>query len=150
MDFKAWTILKKVKASDLIFIQTLSDGQAGIFNSIADKMAGLNPSFSEGISFLEKVADLIQMGHTENLLNESESFSSWEQALYKLRYPVTSERDEIAKKHFEQLPWPAGAKLKFERRGDRAGVEVRIFISSPTDITKVISSLERVQTGMKQ
>lgn len=150
MDFNTWMSHKKVKKSDLVFTHTLSEPNAELFQQIAAKMAEHNPSFSEGIAFLEKAADLIQMGHTQELWTDSGNFKSWEQTLYKLRYPVSSKRDEQTKTRLEQLPWPSGAKLKFERRGDRAGVELRLFVSSPADLTKIISSLERVQAGMKE
>lgn len=150
MDFNAWTSLKKVKKSDLVFMNTLPEPALELFMAIADKMAGYNPSFTEGLAFLEKAADLIMMGHTQHLWEESGTFLAWEQNLYKLRYPVTSERDTLAKTRLEKLPWPNGAKLKFERRGDRAGVELRLFISTPTDLTKVISSLERVRADMTE
>ena len=52
------------------------------------------------------------------------------------------------KEKLESLSWPYGSKIKFERRGDRAGIELKLFISSSSDLTKVISSLERVKENI--
>ena len=44
------------------------------------------------------------------------------------------------------LPWPYGSKLKFERRGDRAGIELKVFITSEADLIKTIAALEQVKS----
>lgn len=150
MSFSSWSELKKVKLSDLIFTGALkTDLHRAVFNRAADKMAEHNPSFSEGLQFLEQLTDLILMGHNEELFNEQHRWASWQQQIHRLRFPFTGKRDEELKKKYEQLPWPAGAKVKFERRGDRAGIEVRLFISNQADLIKILASLERVQKELR-
>jgi hypothetical protein len=145
-DFKTWTEARKVKDSDLLFRRALkSHLQKALFLKLADHLATLNPSFSEGVQTLELLTDLILMGHDEDLFEDSLGFSSWQKNLKQLRYPETTARDDQLKHKLEKLPWPYGAKIKFERRGDRAGVELKLFVSSPTDLTKILASLERVQ-----
>jgi hypothetical protein len=89
------------------------------------------------------------MGHGELLFESSHDFSKWSESLKKLRYPQTSLRDESLKQKFESLPWPAGSKVKFERRGDKSGVELKIFISGQADVTKAVAALERVGQELK-
>jgi len=82
------------------------------------------------------------MINSENeVLTETTNINTWKSELKKLRYPQTTLSDQELKTKLEALPWPYGAKVKFERRGDRAGVEVKLFISSSADLTKSISAL---------
>ena len=151
MNFKTWKELKKVKDHDLIFINSLkSQQQIDLFNHIADEMSLLQPSFSEGLIFLETLTDLILIGHLENLLESKTDFQMWKTHLKNLRYPQTKLRDENLKNKFEHLPWPYGAKMKYERRGDKFGAELKLFISNPADLTKVIASLERVKQELEK
>lgn len=151
MNFKTWAEQKKIKNRDLVFINSIkSPAQAELFNQISDKMANLNPTFSEGLVFLEQITDLILMDNTKNLLADSEDFKSWSSSVQNLRYPQTKLRDAETKSFFEKLSWPAGAKTNFERRGDRSGVELKLFISSKSDLEKYIAALERVLGEMKK
>jgi hypothetical protein len=149
MSFKTWSEAKKVKESDLIFTRALkSPVHLDLFHKLADQVAGLNPSFSEGLQILELITDLILMGHQEELFAQALNVESYKSYLKSLRYPQTTQRDENLKSKLESLPWPYGAKVKFERRGDRAGVELKLFISSEIDLTKILASLERVKQDL--
>lgn len=150
MNFKTWKEQKKVKDQDLIFTKSLHENlHQELFLKVSEQMASLTPSFTEGISFLETATDLILMGYNEQLFEKSADFSAWQASLRGLRYPQTSLRDEALKQKFESLPWPAGAKVKFERRGDRSGVEMKVFISGGPDVTKIVAALERVGQELK-
>ena len=146
MSFKTWALEKKIKDTDLVFLRALSSSvHLDLFQKAADQFALLNPTFSESLPVLEQMTDLILMGHDEQLFANLESFDIYKKHIRALRFPQTTQRDEELKTKFESLPWPYGSKVKFERRGDRAGVELKLFISSEVDLTKVISALERVQ-----
>lgn len=146
MSFKTWSEDKKVKQSDLVFIGALKTPvHLDLFHKVADQVLILGPSFSEGLQILELTTDLILMGHQEELFSHMNSFETYKTHLKSLRYPQTTKRDEDLKIKLEALPWPYGSKVKFERRGDRAGVEVKLFISSEVDLTKILASLERVK-----
>lgn len=147
--FILWAAEKKVKDSDLIFFHCLKSAtHQEIYHRLAGHMAQLHPSFSDGISTLELLTELILMGHDQELFKKMESFESWKSHLKSLRYPHTTDSDEILKNKMQSWPWPAGAKIKFERRGDRAGVELKFFISSSVDVKKLSAALERVQQEM--
>ena len=146
MSFQTWTLEKKIKDTDLVFLRALNSSvHLDLFQKAADQFALLNPTFSESLPVLEQMTDLILMGHDEQLFLNSESFDIYKKHIRALRFPQTTQRDEELKIKLESLPWPYGSKVKFERRGDRAGVELKLFISSEVDLTKVISALERVQ-----
>lgn len=146
MNFKTWVEHKKIKDHDLIFAKSLkTDQQLGLFEEIANKMASHEPSFSEGLIFLEYATELILMDKTTDLQTDSHDFQKWLIQLKKLRYPQTTLSDEHIKAKYMSLPWPHGSKVKFERRGDKSGVEIKLFVSNQTDVNKLIASLERVQ-----
>lgn len=146
MSFKTWSEDKKVKQSDLVFIGALKNPMhLDLFHKVADQVVGLGPSFSEGLQIFELTTDLILMGHNEHLFSHTENLETYKAHVKSLRYPQTTKRDEDLKTKLEALPWPYGSKVKFERRGDRAGVEVKLFISSEVDLTKILASLERVK-----
>ncbi|OFZ29026.1 MAG: hypothetical protein A2622_13110 [Bdellovibrionales bacterium RIFCSPHIGHO2_01_FULL_40_29] len=149
--FDLWKSEKKVKDSDLIFTRALkTQFQQDLFHRLSNTLADLKPSFTEGLQLLEMVTDLILMDYTEALFVYTEDLDTYRTYLRNLRYPMTTHHDDVLKHKFTEMPWPQGAKVKFERRGDRAGVEVRFFVSSATDITKLIAALERVQIEMGQ
>ncbi|MGZ3692138.1 MAG: hypothetical protein ACXVAX_11590 [Pseudobdellovibrio sp.] len=150
MNFKTWKEQKKVKDGDLVFASALKGTQQQeVFNKLADDMAALAPSFTEGLAFLETAVDLILMGHLETLFEKNKNFEIWNMHLKDLRYPQTKLRDETLKQRFEKLPWPYGSKVKFERRGDKFGAELKLFISNPSDLTKILASLERVKQELE-
>ncbi len=150
-EFKTWITDKKVKDTDLLFQRALKTPlQEDLYLKLADHLATLNPTFTEGVKTLELLTDLVLMGLDETLFENSANFSSWQKSLKQLRYPQTSLRDEELKQKLEKLPWPYGSKIKFERRGDRAGIELKLFVSSATDLTKILASLERVQHEIQQ
>jgi len=141
-----WSEDKKVKESDLIFARALKNPvHLDLFHKAADQVAGFGPSFSEGLQILEMLTDLVLMGHSEQLFLQQTDLATYKMHLKSLRYPQTTKRDEDLKTKLENLPWPYGSKVKFERRGDRAGVELKLFISSDVDLTKILASLERVK-----
>lgn len=152
--FQKWTQSKKVQTQDLRFLTLLTHPeQLEKFSAITEDFFKAGPSFSEGLQTIETVVDLILLKKDSEIqkLNNSDSnqkqqdLLKWRQHLVQLRHPMTSNSDDIRKNAIEQLKWPNGSKIKVERRGDRHGVELKIFISSATDLTKMIASLERVK-----
>ncbi len=145
-----WLMSKKIKSSDLNPVLSFkTDLHWKLFNKSILTLIDLKASYSESIKTIDLITDLILMGHSENLFENTSSFQNWADHLYQLRYPATVKRDQDLKQKFETLPWPYGSKTKFERRGDRSGVELKVFITSEADLIKVMSSLERVQQQMK-
>lgn len=147
--FILWTAEKKVKDSDLQFVNLLkTSAQKEIFQRLATQITLLRPSYSVGLTLFELVIELILMGHQETLFFNMETLEGYQKYVRGLRFPQSTQQDEILKSKLQNLPWPQGSKLKFERRGDRAGVEIKIFVSSQSDVTKLIAAFERVQVEM--
>lgn len=151
---QTWLESKKAAGIDLPFLTLLkSESQLSILDKVFEKFEVVRPSFSDGVKILELVTENILIrpndNSLENLFEHSDSAENWLKNLNHLRYPITTARDSELENKMMALPWPYGAKTKFERRGDRSGVELKLFISSEADLTKVISSLERVKKGLQ-
>lgn len=146
----AWVEAKKVKPSDLVFLNPLkTDLHWSLLIKGLKLIIELRLSYADSLKYLELFSELILMGFDETLFEMSHDQKSWLTHLKKLRYPATTARDENLKTKLEKLPWPYGAKTKFERRGDRAGIELKVFVTSEADLIKIISSLERVKEQLR-
>lgn len=143
---ESWLEAKKVKSHDLAFLSPLkTDLQWQLLFKAVLHLIEARTSYTDSLKILEMIGDLILMGHEETLFEQSHDFTKWSTHLRSLRYPTTMKRDDDLKDKLEKLPWPYGSKTKFERRGDRAGIELKMFITSEADLIKMISSLERVK-----
>ena len=147
----AWIEAKKIKDSDLVFTQLLqNDLQWKLFLKACLIIIEFRFSYTESLKYLELITDLILMGHDEAIFEYNFDQNKWTAHLQNLRYPHTSQRDDHLKNKLEKLPWPYGSKTKFERRGDRAGIELKMFITSEADLIKAISALERVKEQIRE
>lgn len=145
VSFLTWAQAKKVQPQDLRFLTLLAQPeQREKFSVVTDEFFKSSPSFSEGLQTLETVVDLILMKKADAIPTFTD-IQNWRQQLIQVRHPVTAANDDVRKAAIENLKWPQGSKIKVERRGDRHGVELKVFISSATDLTKVIATLERVK-----
>lgn len=152
---RTWLENKKVKNSDLAFTTILKTPEQWnwAYKGLLE-IANFKLSYSEGVKYFEIICDLIMMGKSQEIFLKSAiddntlAQQNWKNHLLKIRYPESYQSDENLKAKFEKLPWPYGSKIKFERRGDRAGVEFKMFITSQTDLIKALSALERVKENL--
>lgn len=148
-ELTSWVETKKFQDGDLPFLKMLQTPlQQDLILELMRHLALLRASFSESVKVLETGSELILMGHSEDLFEQTTTLEALTTHLRSLRYPATQNRDQDLKAKLETLPWPYGSKVKFERRGDRAGVELKLFISSQADLIKMISALERVKENL--
>lgn len=111
-----------------------------------------NLSRSIGALALELWVELKLLGHNEQALQPSPNEDSelWLKRLKTLRYPHSSQKDEEAQNLVNQLPWPGTSKARWIRQGDRAGIELKLFVANPTDLKKYVQSLTGVQDALEK
>jgi hypothetical protein len=80
-----------------------------------------------------------------NVPRDVSTGEAWVQALKILRYPETFKRDQLAEAQMTALPWPGTTQARWTRQGDRAGIELKLFVSQPSDLKKYLQSLNKVQ-----
>jgi hypothetical protein len=143
---KEWLQNKKFKSSDLVFLNILNtDYEKKIISDVFRNCVRLNSSFSDSLQILELATELVLINIETPVLENSNDLQSWKNSLKSFRYPQSAASDQTLKTKLESLSWPHGSKVKFERRGDRAGIELKVFITGNTDLAKIISSLERIK-----
>lgn len=152
----SWLESKNAPHAELPFLDLLkTEEHLGLLVQVLEKFETLKPSYSEGVKILELTIETILLSqyttaHQQVIFEQTTSVASWIQNLTALRYPLTTRRDTDLEKKMLSLPWPYGSKVKFERRGDRAGVELKMFITSEADLVKAVAALERVQTELQK
>ena len=155
---KSWALKKSVSEIELGqfngFLSLLTTPKDTVaFENIIQPFLQSSPSFSDTLQAIELVIDLVLLGRSEqvvdfNSLSNSDrkiSQTKWIEKLKSIRFPESAIRDQEREQKLKSLPWPANFKVKAERRGDRYGVEIKMFVATSTDLVKIISSLERIK-----
>lgn len=139
--FQSWCHSKKVAPQDLA---PLTAAQSLDLKPIFLKILQAECSKSEGVQALELCIDLMLMGKQIDLSEET-SAEQWLKELKQQRFPHAAKQDQELEKKLSELPWPGTGQVRWTRQGDRSGIELKIFVSHPTDLKKHLQSLNRVQ-----
>ncbi len=150
--FLDWAAERKLSPQD--FAPLLSAGGLELkylFHDIVSQ--GLSRSL--GVKALELGIELLMLNlHPQDLTCEKlvanvprdvSVGEAWIQTLKILRYPETFKRDQLAEAQMTALPWPGTTQARWTRLGDRAGIELKLFVSQPSDLKKYLQSLNKVQ-----
>lgn len=150
--FQKWCGDKKVSPQDLLPLLSATSLDLKYF---FHDLLRFNLSKSLGVKALEIGIELMLMGKNpeeltgEKLLAFIEKHQppgeAWLNALKTLRYPDTSLRDQEQAEKMTSLPWPGASQAKWTRQGDRSGIELKLFVSQPSDLKKYLQSLSKVQ-----
>lgn len=133
--------------------QPLAASQGLILSPFFLRIIEMNLTRNLSVLALELVVDLLLMGKApmEILpLESSQPGEVWIETLRQLRYPQASQKDDWASQQVDQLPWPGTAQARWTRQGDRAGIELKLFVANPTDLKKYLQSLSVVQEVMEK
>ncbi len=148
-DSQTWCAEKKLNPQDLSILLSLNT-EVGFAQAdlLIQKIKSLRLSKSQGVQALETALELLLMGKSfEDLENTK---SEWLEHLKTLRYPQSTTSDQIQQQKMTALPWPGTSHAKWTRQGDRTGVELKLFVSNPTDLKKYLLSLTKVQDLLEQ
>ncbi|MEZ0392493.1 MAG: hypothetical protein ACAH59_09770 [Pseudobdellovibrionaceae bacterium] len=155
--FQKWCTEKKVSPQDLAPLLS-ADGLE--LKQLFHDILHFQLSKSLGVKALELGIELILQGQTvENLtcqkllsfVNNGQSpGEAWIAALKQLRYPETFKRDQAQEEKMTSLPWPGTSHAKWIRQGDKTGIELKLFVSQPSDLKKYLQSLNKVQDLLEQ
>lgn len=139
--FQNWCAEKKLGPMDLI---PLASAKSLNLIPLFHDILSLKLSKSVGTKVLELAIELLLMGKSYSDI-APESSETWAQKLQQLRYPNSSQNDSLEKEKLISLPWPGMSQAKWARQGDKTGVELKLFVSQPSDLKKYLQSLEKVQ-----
>lgn len=150
--FQTWAAQKRLAPNDIAGLRVVETEKICSFLS---QVTQLDLSKSFALQLLELSVDLLYFDETpESILslwpkNKNDIEFSLKQ-LKALRYPQTTSMDTKIEGQMKKLPWPGTSQAKWVRHGDRAGIELKLFVSQPSDLKKYLVSLERVQTLLEQ
>jgi hypothetical protein len=155
--FQKWAAEKKVSPQDLAPLLSASSIE---LKFLFHDLLQFNLSKSLGIKALELGIELLLMGSKPEDLTSERLLSllgknqlpgeAWVDALKQLRYPETFKHDQAIEAKMTALPWPGMSHAKWTRQGDKAGIELKLFVSQPSDLKKYLQSLSRVQDLLEQ
>ncbi len=111
-----------------------------------------NLSRSLSVQALELYVELLLLGtvEAEILPRPQEDSDLWLKRLRVLRYPQSAKADELAGAQLKDLPWPGTSTARWTRQGDKAGIELKLFVANPMDLKKYVQSLALVSEAMEK
>ncbi|MFN7729147.1 MAG: hypothetical protein ACK5P7_08330 [Bdellovibrio sp.] len=151
--FQAWMIEKKFGAQDMMILGTAQAPKNNVkLEPLLHAILATKASRTQGAQILETGVELALMGMTMNVLiaQEGESADTWADRLKLLRYPQTSKKDSESEARLQNLPWPGHSQARWVRQGDKAGLELKIFVSNPSDLKKSVTSLQKLQDLLEE
>lgn len=165
-NFQKWCAEKKVGPQDLMPLLSFAE-KINSLNVLFLEILQLKLSKALGIKALELGIELLMMGtdaedlSSQNLFNANRNQNAlqnkdknpgelWLEALTWRRYPETKARDEERRRQMDQLPWPGHSQARWVRQGDRAGIELKLFVAQPSDLKKYLNSLQTVQDLLEE
>jgi hypothetical protein len=143
-EFQNWCADKRMGPMDLAPLLSIP---AEALPLICQTILEARLSKAHGTQALELLTELHLLGRS--IPSSSQSSEAWIAELKNLRHPETSRRDEVQKQKWAELPWPSLSQPRWIRRGDRSGIELKLFISHPHDLKKCLQSLSRIQELME-
>lgn len=160
LDIQHWLSQKKFAPQDLAPLRALDD--LSVLDDYWDDLLLANPSKSEGVKWLEMLIELILMGVSKEQLMLSSTASAdshadasttrstthttaqWLSHLHALRYPLATQQTSLAEQKIRAFAWPPKSEARWTRRGDRSGVELKLFFANPQELKINTLRLEKI------
>ena len=151
--FQTWMIEKKLGAQEMMILGTALDPKNNLkLEPLLHAILLTKASRSQGAHILETGVELALMGLAMDTLVafENETADAWTERLKLLRYPQTAKKDSESEARLQNLPWPGQSQARWVRQGDKAGLELKIFVSNPSDLKKSVTSLQKLQDLLEE
>lgn len=147
-EVQKWLHQKKVGPQDLAPFKALET--INLLQDYWDLFLKSQFSKSDGVKTLELLIELILLGFStkEIIPEESLNGSTWYQHLYALRFPKSSLQDQKSEELVRQALWPNKTEARWTRRGDRSGVELKLFFTHPDELKKILILLEKTSKDL--
>ncbi len=143
MPFQIWCSKKDIFPKDIEILRSveISTEQTWILNAIASSSA----SKSTAVQILEFSLELLGMGTSLTDLQSlfSGSPETCLNEVKKIRFPMNHKILSENQKKLESLTTINGVEVKWKRKGDQSGLELRIFAENEVSLNKKIKSIEK-------
>jgi len=147
LTFQNLCIHKGWGGNDLAPLQSV----AGLdLRPLLDKITSSQLSKSQGVQALELAIDLLMQGQLPQEIEQDGE--AWLKTLRQLRYPMSTEADELQQTQVQALQKvvPSSTQIRWVRQGDKAGLEVRLFLATPKDLLAHSQALPHIQSALEQ
>lgn len=151
LEIQRWFSQKKWAPQDLAPLRALDD--LNQLDEHWDELLLANPSKSDGVKWLEMLIELILMGfkkdqlrplHSSTENSQPYTTAQWLSHLQALRYPLATQQSEQGEQKIRAMNWPPKSEARWTRRGDRSGVELKLFFSNPQELKINTIRLEKM------
>ena len=142
--FQNWVCQKELHPSALRVLNSLQNIKTGdfLFQWIAEK----NLSQSLGIKILELGVELILMDIPfTDILKPKPSPEKLIQLMEQKRKPVSTQYDDTQKKKLESIMWPTHATGQWCRKGDRTGLEIKVWSQNQKEWEEKINKITKMK-----
>ena len=147
INFQHWVTEKKLHLNDLRILNCIPDinDLLFMFQWIAEK----NISHFHGTKALELTGELLLMGYKKiDILNEqfTEDPSAMVEHIELKRKSNTLSKDQQQKKQLEHTTWPNQVQGQWTRKGDQAGLELKLWCKNQEELQQKLKTLSNLDT----
>lgn len=142
LEIQRWLQSKKMNPQDLAPLRSLAD--LSTLEPFWSTLLKSNASKSEASQLLELVVELNLMELPMEDLVKTSPASEWLKDLRALRYPHSTSHDQSADSKIRSMAWPLKSEARWSRRGDRSGIELKLFFSHPQELRRSLDRLHQV------
>ena len=138
--FQKWVNKKAVHLNELRVLHSLKTPNQ--MNFIFQWVTMHNLSHSSGIKALELGVELLLMGFKPDEILQSNL--SPEKAIQKMeqkRKPLSLSEDQSRKNTLKRIIWPSHVTAQWHRKGDKAGVEIKIWCQNQKELEDRIKKI---------
>lgn len=147
--FQQWMVEKKISAQEMQMLGSAGDLR---LETLLHSILAAGATRSQGVQALELGIELALMGQPmqELALQPDETGEMWIDRLRELRYPNSIKKEAEGTARLQNLPWPGQSQARWVRQGDKAGLELRLFVADPSDLKKSVTSLQKLQDLLEE
>ncbi len=140
-EFLDWCAEHSLSPRDLFPLLSLTNLQS--VEEALKRISSLALSRNLGAQILELAVECRLLSLSESSESCASTGDEWLQQLKAKRYPQTAFSDSEKQKKMLELPWPKDFQLRWQRQGDRSGLEVKFFVSHEKELPKFTQLLQQ-------
>lgn len=143
-EFRTWAHERRVSVRDLAPLRCEISKE---FVFVLEQIVRTRATRQQGAQILEISVELyLADTPLSEVMNLSDSAEIWLAHLKKIRYPLSTGADREMQNKVKSLPWPSHVEAEWQRRGDQAGVQIKLFAQSETELSKHLENLRNMKS----
>ena len=141
--FQKWADKRGLHPYELRLCHSLEDPTQA--NCIFQWIAGKDLSRSLGMKALELGIELLLMNiQVDKILESNLSSEEVLHIMEQKRKPLSSSSDQVKNKKLKQMIWPAHVNAQWQRKGDKTGLEIKIWCQNQKELEEKIQRVHKL------